>query len=207
MAARRSIPHTQDYFEVRRSTIQGLGAFAKKRIRKGTRVIEYTGERISHAEADQRYDDTSMKRHTTYLFVVNGRTVVDATVEGNEARFINHSCDPNCESLVDGSRIYIEAIRTIQPGDELAYDYRFEPTGDPDDEKRYRCRCGAATCRGTILLPDKPKKTRKKALKKSALKKSSSKTSSKSSSKSSRKSSSKRSKKAPRKTKRARGGR
>jgi uncharacterized protein len=163
MTTRRPIPHTQDYFEVRRSAIQGLGAFALKRIRKGTRVIEYTGERVSHAVADSRYDDAAMKRHTTYLFVVSGRTVVDATVAGNEAKFINHSCDPNCESLIEGSRIYIEAIRTIQPGEELVYDYRFERTGDPDEEKRYRCRCGAATCRGTILMPEEPKRARKTA--------------------------------------------
>jgi hypothetical protein len=160
MINRRNIKLTQDYFEIRRSPIQGLGAFALKRIRKGTRVIEYTGERVSHAEADRRYDDSTMKRHTTYLFVVNGRTVVDATSSGNEARFINHSCAPNCESLIDGTRIFIEAIRTIEPGEELVYDYRFERTGEPGEEKRYICKCGAPTCRGTIMLPEEPKKGR-----------------------------------------------
>lgn len=157
MPTRRTIPQTQGYFEVRRSPIQGLGAFALTRIPKGTRIIEYTGERISHAEADRRYDDATMKRHSTYLFVVSSRTVIDATVAGNEAKYINHSCAPNCESLLDKSHIYIEAKRTIQPGEELVYDYRFERTGDPDEEKRYVCVCGAATCRGTILLPDKAK--------------------------------------------------
>lgn len=152
----------RDYFEIRRSSIQGRGAFALRRIRKGTRLIEYTGEHISHDEADRRYDEDTMKRHHTFLFTLNKRTVVDAAVGGNEARFINHSCDPNCEAVIDSGHIYIEAKRTIQPDEELVYDYQYERADDADesDEKRYPCHCGAPNCRGTILAP--PKKRQQK---------------------------------------------
>ncbi len=156
---------SQSYFEIRSSSIQGRGAFATRRIRKGTRLIEYVGERISHAEADRRYDDDKMRRHHTFLFTLNNRTVLDAAVGGNEARFINHSCDPNCEAVIDGSHIYIESIKTIQPGVELVYDYQYEraPGADESDEARYPCRCGSPNCRGTILAPAKRKRAAAKA--------------------------------------------
>ena len=107
---------TQSYFEIRSSPIQGRGAFALRRIRKGTRIVEYVGEHISHDEADRRYDEDGMKRHHTFLFTLNRKTVVDAAVSGNESRFINHSCDPNCEAVIEDGRIYVESIKTIQPG-------------------------------------------------------------------------------------------
>jgi SET domain-containing protein len=147
-------------FELRKSAIQGRGAFALRRIRKGTRIIEYVGEIIPNEEADRRYDDDSMKRHHTFLFSLDNGTCIDAAVGGNDSRFINHSCDPNCEATDVKGRIFIEAIRTIQPGEELAYDYAYERDGEHDDEweQLYVCRCGAANCRGTILAP-KPAKT------------------------------------------------
>jgi SET domain-containing protein len=145
------------YFVLRTSPIQGRGAFATRPIRRGTRIIEYTGEIISHDEADKRYDDGTMGRHHTFLFSVSKRKVIDAAVGGNEARFINHSCAPNCEAVDEKSRIYIEAIRDIAPGEELTYDYAYERDGTEDEEweKVYMCRCGAPTCRGTILAPKK----------------------------------------------------
>jgi hypothetical protein len=151
---------SQSYFEIRSSPIQGRGAFATRRIRKGTRLIEYVGERISHAEADKRYDDNGMKRHHTFLFTLSNRTVIDAGVGGNEARFINHSCSPNCEAVIDSGHIYIESTKTIQPGMELVYDYQYERASDADesDEARYPCRCGSPDCRGTILAPPKRKR-------------------------------------------------
>jgi hypothetical protein len=151
---------SQSYFEIRSSPIQGRGAFATRRIRKGTRLIEYVGERISHAEADRRYDDDGMKRHHTFLFTLNNRTVIDAGVDGNEARFINHSCSPNCEAVIDSGHIYIESIKTIPAGTELVYDYQYEraPDADESDEARYPCRCGSPDCRGTILAPPKRKR-------------------------------------------------
>lgn len=159
----RSIPKTQDWYEVRRSPIQGLGAFALKRIPKGTKIIEYVGEKISHEEADRRYDDSTMDRHHTFLFILNKKWCIDAVKDANEAKYINHSCDPNCETTNDGKRIWIEARKTIEPGTELAYDYRFDRTGDPDEEERYKCLCGSPKCRGTILVPeDKPKRSLRK---------------------------------------------
>jgi len=91
-------------FDVCSSGIHGKGAFARRRIFRGTRIIEYLGERITHEEADARYDDAAMDRHHTCLMTVNRRWVIDAAVGGNEARFINHSCRPNCEIVVSRRR-------------------------------------------------------------------------------------------------------
>ncbi|MGH7505662.1 MAG: SET domain-containing protein [Longimicrobiales bacterium] len=140
-------------FVIRKSSIQGKGGFAKDRIRKGTRLIEYTGERITHREADRRYPDDDMDRHHTFLFEVDDDTVVDAAVKGNVARFINHSCDPNCEAVIEDGRIFIDAIRPIRPGQELTYDYAYilEERHSPAVKMRYPCFCGTKKCRGTIL--------------------------------------------------------
>jgi uncharacterized protein len=147
-------------FDILRSPIQGRGAFATRRIRKGERVIEYTGERITNAEADRRYDDERMHRHHTYLFTLTQRTVVDGGAGGNASRFINHSCEPNCEAVIEDGHIWIRALRTIAPGRELTYDYQYERVGGDDeaDERKYPCRCGARRCRGTILLPKRRKR-------------------------------------------------
>lgn len=158
------LPREPYPFEIRRSAIQGRGAFATRRIRKGERIIEYSGERISNAEADKRYDDERMRRHHTYLFTLTQRTVVDGGVGGNESRFINHSCDPNCEAVIEDGRIWIDARRAIRKGEELAYDYKYERMGGDDeaDEEKYPCHCGARQCRGTILLPRRRKARRRK---------------------------------------------
>lgn len=163
MSARRR-ERAEYPFEIRRSRIQGRGAFATRRIRKGERIIEYAGERISNKEADKRYDDTRMRRHHTYLFTLTQRTVVDGAVHGSAARFINHSCAPNCEAVIEDGRIWIDALRTIAKGEELTYDYQYERvSGDDDaDEKKYPCGCGALRCRGTILLPKRRKRRRRK---------------------------------------------
>jgi len=141
-------------FTVRRSRVQGRGGFALRWIARGERIVEYVGERIPPAVADARYDDEAGRRHHTFLFSVDKKTVIDAAVDGNEARFINHSCDPNCEAVDRRGRIFIEAIRDIAPGEELAYDYNFEldEAITPALLRRYPCRCGAEGCRGTILV-------------------------------------------------------
>jgi hypothetical protein len=143
-------------FTVRESDIQGLGGFALRWIEAGERIVEYVGERISHDEADVRYDDDDGKRHHTFLFTVDDDTVIDAAVDGNEARFINHSCDPNCEAVDRRGRIFIESLRDIAPGEELFYDYNFELDEPitPALKKRYPCHCGAPNCRGTILVEE-----------------------------------------------------
>ena len=143
------------YLELRTSEIQGTGAFAARPIRKGTRIIEYLGQRISWRTADKRYDDDKMGRHHTFLFTVDDKVVIDGAVNGNAARFLNHSCDGNCEAITDRKRIFIEARRNIKPGEELLYDYQYERTDEhtEEDERFYACRCGAAKCRGSILAP------------------------------------------------------
>ena len=148
------------YFEVRTSKIQGKGAFAIRNIRKGTRLIEYLGQRISWRTADKRYDDEKMGRHHTFLFTVDDKVVIDAAVNGNDARFLNHSCDGNCEAITDRKRIFIEARRSIKAGEELLYDYQYERTEDhtEEDEKFYACRCGSPKCRGSILAPKTTKR-------------------------------------------------
>jgi SET domain-containing protein len=145
------------YLELRTSSIQGTGAFASRAIKKGTRIIEYVGQRISWRTADKRYDDDRMGRHHTFLFTVDEKVVIDGAVQGNAARFINHSCDGNCEAIDDRKRIFIEARRNIKAGEELLYDYQYERTDDhsAEDEAFYACRCGAAKCRGSILAPKK----------------------------------------------------
>jgi len=140
-------------FEVRHSRIHGYGVFAARKIRKGTTVIEYLGERVSHARADARYEDKDPNDNHTFLFTVDSRTVIDGGVNGNEARYINHGCDPNCESTTVNKRIFIEAIRTIQPGEELCYDYQIQRDSDdaPNVDEIFACRCGAEKCRGSML--------------------------------------------------------
>jgi uncharacterized protein len=152
--------------EVRDSAIHGRGVYAVAPIRKGTRVIEYLGERISHGEADRRYEHKGLDDGHTFLFIASSRTVIDAGVDGNGARFINHSCRPNCETVIEGSRVFIDAIRNIKPGEELGYDYQltWESTDDVLELALYQCRCGARSCRGTMLDReplDKPKKQKK----------------------------------------------
>jgi SET domain-containing protein len=155
----------QPLFEVRDSQVHGLGAFALRRIRKGTRIIEYQGERVSHQEADRRYESKDANDAHTFLFIVDSKTVIDAGVGGNEARFLNHSCNPNCESVIENRRVFIEALRTIEPGEEMTYDYQIQREDDdpPDIDEIFACRCGFPQCRGTMLWPpDPPKPARRK---------------------------------------------
>ena len=149
-------------YRVRHSRVHGLGVFATRRIRKGTRIVEYLGERISHREADRRHAAKSPDDNHTFLYIVDRGVVIDAGVNGNDARFINHGCDPNCESVTEDRRIYIEAIQTIQPGEELTYDYSIGRDKDdpPNIDEIYACRCGASECRGTMLWPARRPKPR-----------------------------------------------
>jgi SET domain-containing protein len=144
--------------------------FAARRIRKGTRIVEYTGERVDNDEADRRYDETGMKRHHTFLFTLDKNTVIDGAIArgGGDASYINHSCEPNCEAVITGRRIYIHALETIQPGTELAYDYQYERTGENDEEleKFYLCRCGAPGCRGSIMKAATKRRRKRKNSKK-----------------------------------------
>ncbi|MGA8709574.1 MAG: SET domain-containing protein-lysine N-methyltransferase [Steroidobacteraceae bacterium] len=148
-----------DMIEIRRSRLHGRGVFALRRVRKGTRVIEYLGDRVSHKEADRRYDNKRSEDNHTFLFIVDRGVVIDAGCNGNDSRYINHSCDPNCESVIEDRRVFIEAVRTIQPGDELTYDYQIGRDKDdpPNVDQIFGCRCGARSCRGTMLWPARRK--------------------------------------------------
>jgi SET domain-containing protein len=139
-------------FEIRPSPIQGLGAFATAAIPAGTRLIEYAGERLTPAEAEARYPDDGT-RHHTYLFAIDDAVVVDAAVGGNAARYLNHSCAPNCDAVIEDGRIWLETVHDIEPGEELVYDYAYvlAERHTPAAKRRYPCGCGAVTCRGTIL--------------------------------------------------------
>ena len=147
---------------VRRSKIQGRGVYASRAIAEGERVIEYTGLLITNVEADAQCDDEGMRRHHTFLFGVDDEFTVDGANGGNEARFINHSCEPNCESVIEGRRVFIDALRDIGAGEEIAYDYWYTTDRGytlEDLRRIYPCRCGATTCRGTLARP--PRRRRK----------------------------------------------
>ena len=140
-------------FSVRNSPIHGRGVFALRHIPKGARVIEYKGELITDEEADRRYADLHENSPHTMLFSVDNNLVIDGTQQGNSARWINHSCAPNCEIEEEGVRIFIDARREIRPGDELTYDYNLQ-LGEPHTraaKRAHACFCGTRRCRGTML--------------------------------------------------------
>jgi uncharacterized protein len=141
--------------EVRTSPLHGLGVFALRDIPSGTRVIEYLGERITHAEADRRYRHKGAGDSHTFLFIAAADTVIDAGIDGNEARFVNHACEPNCESVIERARVFIDAIRSIRSGEELTYDYQIQREADDpaDIDAIFACRCGTPGCRGTMMWP------------------------------------------------------
>jgi hypothetical protein len=145
-------------YRVLRSAIHGSGVFATRPISAGTRLLEYRGERISHAEADRRHAAKDVADHHTFLFSVDARTMIDGGVGGNAARFINHGCEPNCEARIERGRVFIEACAVIRAGEELLYDYRLERDADDSSEadRIYGCRCGEWRCRGSLLLPSRP---------------------------------------------------
>jgi len=148
---------TSELIEVRNSPVHGRGVFAVKPIAKGARIIEYLGDRVSHDAADARYDDHDENDNHTFLFIVDKKTVIDAGVGGNDARFINHQCKGNCESIIENRRVFIDATRAIAPGEELGYDYEIgrEKDDPPNVDEIYACRCGSPKCRGTMLWPPK----------------------------------------------------
>ena len=118
----------------RRSKLHGWGVFALEPINKNRRIIDYAGELIDHKESLKR-ETRYLRRGEIWCFTVNRRWVRDANVGGNIARFINHSCTPNCYSHIVGQTIWIRAARNIRPGEELTYDYY------TDGEKVIQCRC------------------------------------------------------------------
>ncbi|HXX68621.1 MAG TPA: SET domain-containing protein-lysine N-methyltransferase [Polyangiaceae bacterium] len=149
---------------VRRSRIQGRGVFATRSIAAGERIVEYLGARLTHEEADAECpDDEASVRHHTFLFAVDDHMVIDGGRNGNDARFINHSCEPNCEVVINRQRVFIHALRDIRTGEELLYDYWYltdESYTLSDLRRIYPCRCGSESCRGTLARPLRGQKKR-----------------------------------------------
>ena len=149
--------------QARKSGIHGRGVFALEDIAEGETIIEYVGEVISWDEAQDRHPHDPHDPNHTFYFHVNEDRVIDALHGGNSSRWINHSCDPNCEADEDNDRIFIKAIRNIAAGEELNYDYGLI-IDEPYTKKlkaEYPCWCGSANCRGTLLSPKERKDTPK----------------------------------------------
>jgi uncharacterized protein len=154
---------------LRRSPIHGNGVFACRSIAAGVEIIEYRGRRVTHAQADKAHGGEVDSGHT-FLFTLNERYLIDANVGGNMARWINHSCDPNCQAWVVGDadgnsrrdRVVIEARRAIRAGEELTYDYgiTLEERHTPRLQRIWACRCGAPKCTGTLLMPKRKRRHR-----------------------------------------------
>jgi SET domain-containing protein len=144
---------TRRRISVRSSPIHGKGVFALAAIARSELICEYKGERVPWVVAMRRSPRDATQPDHTFFFDLGNGFVIDGAVGGNSARWINHSCDPNCEPELDGDRIFVRAMRRIAAGDELSIDYAL--VGDEPKTKklreRYACRCGARNCRGTMI--------------------------------------------------------
>jgi len=149
-------------YEVRQSPVHGNGVFARRPIPAGERIIEYTGQRISWDKATRRAEEAGGPiNHTFYFSLADGR-VIDGGRNGNEARWINHACTPNCEAFEDDGKVYIHAMQDIEAGAELNYNYAliYDERHTPKLKKLFACRCGTADCTGTMLAPKRSSKRR-----------------------------------------------
>lgn len=152
-------------YEVRQSPVHGNGVFALRPIAAGERIIEYRGERISWDDATARAAARGGPiNHTFYFSLADGR-VIDGGKRGNDARWINHACEPNCEAYEDDGRVYIHALRDIDAGEELNYNYAliYDERHTPALKRQFACRCGTPACNGTMLAPKRRRKTARAA--------------------------------------------
>tara|TARA_Y100000591_G_C21691060_1_gene623146 strand:- start:374 stop:871 length:498 start_codon:yes stop_codon:yes gene_type:complete len=156
-------------WKVKKSRIHNSGVFATSNIKKGVKIIQYIGEKITRSEGDRRSEKrikkylNSKKTGSVYIFELNKKYDIDGSPAYNKARYINHSCSPNCEVDIIKGEIWISSIKNIKKGDELSYDYGYE--FDTDDYKDHVCRCGSKNCIGYIISSDdwtKYKKHKKK---------------------------------------------
>jgi len=156
---------TNEYIILKKSGIHGKGVFAKTDIKKGTKIIEYVGEKITKAEGDRRAEKVFARsqkdknKGAVYLFELNKQYDIDGDVDYNPAKYINHSCDPNCEADISRGHIWIQTIKNIKKGDEITYNYGY--AYDTDFEEHH-CRCGSKNCIGYILAKDDWKKIKNK---------------------------------------------
>ena len=165
---------TSPYTFLKKSRIHSTGIFAKKDIPKGTRIIEYVGEKVTKAESDRRANIPLEKNKknsgfgAVYIFILNKRHDIDGNVSYNTARFINHSCDPNCETEIIRGHIWVIALRDIKKGKEIAYNYNY----NIEDYEDHKCVCGSKRCVGYIVDEDYwPRLKKKEKAKKEKLKK------------------------------------
>ncbi len=156
------------HIKVRHSAIHGNGVFAARKIPAGARIIEYQGKRITEKQAEKRFGLDPENPHHTFFFSLENGKLIDGGDEGNDARWINHSCEPNCEAQEEEGRVFIHALRDITRGEELNYDYGLviDEKMTAALKKAYGCRCGSESCRGTMLAVKKKKSGGKKASKK-----------------------------------------
>ena len=141
--------------QVRKSGVHGRGVFALQPIKQGETIIEYTGETISWPEALRRHPHDPRQPDHTFYFHIDDAHVIDGKVGGNASRWINHACAPNVEADDQSGQVFLLALRTIKPGEELFFDYGLviEERYTPALKKRFECRCGSNNCRGTMLAP------------------------------------------------------
>jgi SET domain-containing protein len=159
-----------DLYEVRESPVHGKGVFALRDIAAGERIIEYRGERIAWEEATARAAASGGPiNHTFYFSLADGR-VIDGGRRGNDARWINHACSPNCEAYEDEGRVYIHALVDIPAGTELNYNYAliYDERHTPALKRLFACRCGTLGCTGTMLAPKRRSSKAKTASKTNA---------------------------------------
>ena len=145
-------------WKVKKSKVHGSGVFASKNIKKNTKIIEYIGDKVTKREGDirsaRRIKDHLHSEETgsVYIFELNKKYDIDGSPEYNKARYLNHSCDPNCEVDIINKKIWISSIKNIKLGEELTYDYGY--AFDPDDYKDHMCKCGSKDCIGFIISSD-----------------------------------------------------
>ncbi|MYM68098.1 SET domain-containing protein-lysine N-methyltransferase [Pseudoduganella sp. FT55W] len=147
-------------YRVERSSVHGNGVFAQRDIAPGERIVEYAGREITWDEAQVRAEEQGGPHNHTFFFSLANGNVIDGGDHGNEARFINHSCEPNCEAIEEeDGRIFIYALHDIKRDEELSYSYPliYEGRHTPAIKRAFACRCGAPNCTGTMLAP-KPRK-------------------------------------------------
>ena len=148
----------KNIWKVNRSKIHGFGIIASDNIKKGKKVIQYIGEKVSKKEGDKRSAERiknylhKKNEGSVYIFELNKKYDIDGSPLYNKARYINHSCEPNCEVDIINNEIWIIAIKNIKKGDELSYDYGYE--FDKDDFKDHICKCGSKKCIGFIISQD-----------------------------------------------------
>jgi uncharacterized protein len=156
MPSKKSVakPDVKPLYIVKKSRLHGNGVFAARNIPEDTRISEYVGKRTSWKEALKRDPADPANPYHTFLFDLgDGRYVIDAAVGGNDSRWINHGCDPNCQAVDEDGRIFIYSLRDIKRGEELVYDYGLilDERHTAAMKRNYECRCGAPKCRGTML--------------------------------------------------------